>query len=577
MSSATLTNNQPTTVIQQKLVGVFLVVGLLMRCSRYLMNFPLWEDECFLAVNFIDRGYLELLEPLRYHQVAPVLFLWIELTTVKLFGFHEFALRAFPFLCSIVGLFLFLHLAKRLLSGSALVLAVGIFAVSYPNMRYAAEAKQYASDMLAGLIYLTMCVEWWRAFSSTDTAKTHCASRWLWALVVFTPVAVGLSYSAVFSAGAVSLFVLMTIISRVSTNRDPAVSLLSSLFSHRQLRLWTVYNIALLGSFAVVLLIAAQGQASAELDWMGRYWSNAFPPLGTPAELPLWLLETHCGPLLAFPLGGHNFASAFTTICVLIGVIALARRNRILAVLLLMPATLHLIAAALQRYPYGGHFKFSMHMAGVICLLAGFGAVLLLDAIGKLTRTQRYTLAVATAYLLLVGSGTVIRDIRSPYKTESDMRARAFAQWFWFSTSFQGESLCVENDLGIILTPKAQTELSWTAMYWANKAIYSSQTVNHLDDLKVTHKRPLRCVIYRDPKFKFDQSAFEDWMSEMTSRWELVSTEKYPFPLFAKYQSHADRDDARAVDYAEIYKFVPKSAKNEVEFSEDDESPAKRR
>ena len=159
MSSATLTNNQPTTANQQKLIGVFLVVGLLMRCSRYLMNFPLWEDECFLAVNFIDRGYLELLEPLRYHQVAPVLFLWIELTAVKLFGFHEFALRAFPFLCSIVGLFLFLHLARRLLSGSALVLAVGIFAVSYPNMRYAAEAKQYASDMLAGLIYLTMCVE----------------------------------------------------------------------------------------------------------------------------------------------------------------------------------------------------------------------------------------------------------------------------------------------------------------------------------------------------------------------------------------------------------------------------------
>jgi len=545
------------------------VVGLLMRCSRYLMNFPLWEDECFLVVNFIDRSYLELLEPLRYHQVAPVLFLWIELTAVKLFGYHEFALRAFPFVCSIAGLFLFLHLAKRLLSGPALVIAVGLFAVSYPNMRYAAEAKQYASDMLVGLIYIMMCVEWWCAFSLTDADNHKRASRWLWALIVFTPMAVALSYPAVFSAGAVSLFVLLVVWKQATTGSDPAVSLLRSLFNQRQVRLWAVYNIALLGSFAIVMLIAAQGQASAELDWMGIYWSNAFPPLKTPWQLPQWLLETHCGPLLAFPLGGHNYASAFTTICVLIGVIALVHRNKTLAVLLIMPAMLHLIAAALQRYPYGGHFKFSMHMAGIICLLSGWGAALLLEAIGNLTRTQRHTLGVTTAYLLLVASGIVIRDVRSPYKTESDMRARAFAQWFWFSTSFQGESVCVEKDLGIILTPKAQTELSFAAMYQANKAIYSSSTPRQIDDLKATHKRPLRCVIYRDPKLEFDQTEFDQWLSDMTSRWELISIDEYPFPRFAKYQSYADGDAARLVDYVEIYQFGPKSSKQA--------SPANRR
>ena len=542
------------------------MVGLLMRCSRYLMNFPLWEDECFLVVNYIDRGYLELLEPLRYHQVAPVFFLWIELTAVKLFGYHEFALRAFPFVCSIVGLFLFIHLAKRLLSGPALVIAVGIFAVSYPNMRYAAEAKHYASDMLVGLLLLTMCVEWWHCHTSTTEEIRHRPGRWLWGLVIFLPVAIGLSYPAVFSAGAVSLFVAITLLNHETTDGESAISRIGSLFKQKRFHTWLTYNVILLGSFLAVLMFAAKEQSSAELDWMSQYWSNAFPPVSTPGQLPKWLLATHCGQLLAFPLGGNNYASSFTTLCVLIGGIALIRRNKRLAVLLLTPALLHLIAAALHRYPYGGHFKFSMHMAGVICLLSGFGAALLLDAIGRLTRTQKQTLTLATAYLLLIASGSVVRDIKSPYKTESDMRARSFAQWFWFSTSYQGTSVCVENDLGIIMTPEARTELSFTSMYQANKAIYSPEQRTSLKGLKVTPNHPLRCVIYRDPRFEFDQALFDRWLSEMESRLELVSRDEFVFPRFAKYQSHADGDVPKMTDYAEIYKFVPKNSQQKYVF-----------
>ena len=34
------------------------------------------------------------------------------------------------------------------------------------------------------------------------------------------------------------------------------------------------------------------------------------------------------------------------------------------------PAGLNLFAAALHRYPYGGHVKFSMHLGPAVCLLA---------------------------------------------------------------------------------------------------------------------------------------------------------------------------------------------------------------
>ena len=124
------------------------------------LRFPLWDDESFLCVNFIHRSYAELLKPLDSHHVAPILFLWVERTAVWLFGYSELALRLFPLACSIAGVFLFRRVASKLLSGTALLLAVAVFAVSYPGIRYAAEAKQYGSDMFVSLAVLALVIEW---------------------------------------------------------------------------------------------------------------------------------------------------------------------------------------------------------------------------------------------------------------------------------------------------------------------------------------------------------------------------------------------------------------------------------
>src|SRR5690606_20097126 len=109
-------------------------------------------DECFLCVNFIDRSFAELLDPLTYHQVAPPLFLWVERASVLLLGYSEWSLRLVPFAASVASLFLFRRFAGRILGGPALLLAFAIFAVAYPGIRYAAEAKQYATDLLAALV-----------------------------------------------------------------------------------------------------------------------------------------------------------------------------------------------------------------------------------------------------------------------------------------------------------------------------------------------------------------------------------------------------------------------------------------
>ncbi len=175
-------------------VCALLVLGIVIRTIRYLLNFPLWPDEAYLAHNYLDRSFLELTQPLDYIQIAPILYLWLQHAILKLLGFSELTLRLSVFACSIGSLFLFRHLAGRLLQGSAYLLAFGTFAVAYPLTRYSAEAKPYGFDMFVSLALLTLTVEWYLAPDSR---------RWWWALTLALPLALPLSYPAAFVAGGI--------------------------------------------------------------------------------------------------------------------------------------------------------------------------------------------------------------------------------------------------------------------------------------------------------------------------------------------------------------------------------------
>src|SRR5262249_37438358 len=113
----------------RRAIWAFVGLGLVLRAVTYAMRFPLWGDEAFVAATFISRGYRDLLQPLDYGQVCPLLFLWGELAVVKLFGFNEWSLRLLPTVASMASLFLFSHIAGRIFRGVPRLLAVAIFAV----------------------------------------------------------------------------------------------------------------------------------------------------------------------------------------------------------------------------------------------------------------------------------------------------------------------------------------------------------------------------------------------------------------------------------------------------------------
>ncbi len=280
-------------------------LGLLVRMVRYLVVYPIWHDEAFLAVNFLDRGYRDLLRPLDYAQVSPILFLWIELTVVRLLGFSEWSLRLFPALCGLASVILFRHLADTPCSeehparSGGRNLCHGVYPV-----RHSAEIKPYASDLLASLILLTLAVGWWRV---------PTRSRAWWALAAVVPILLAVSYPAVFVAAGVSVALAPTVF-RLGVRRGRLAFL--------------VYNVILIASFMSIYFAATVFQSSALREgYRWGYWHAAFPPWEEPWKVPIWLLGVHAGSTLAYPLGGELGGSTATLVAVVIGIVAMWRHS----------------------------------------------------------------------------------------------------------------------------------------------------------------------------------------------------------------------------------------------------------
>lgn len=511
----------------------FLGLGVLARTLRYVLRFPLWDDETFLCVSFYKLGFGELLEPLIRHQVAPFLFLWLEKAMILLFGYNELSLRLVPFLVSIASVFLFAHLVRRVMAGPARVFCVAFYAVSYPGIRYAAEAKQYATDMFASLILIMLVVEWLRRPGQ---------GKWLLDLILWCPIAICLSLPAVFTAAGMSLLVLIAMLRTPTARR----------WNH-----WISYNAVLLVSLGFVYWVSLRPQMQAELGFMSTCWDSGFVPLTSPIALIKWIVTAHTGILYAHPVGDNNFGSSLTAILSVIGVVFLLRRKRLLAALLfLSPVAMHLGAAALQKYPYGGHFKFSMYIAPMIALVTGVGCAVLMgiQSDRKNARQMSLTATIVLSLIASIAVGSLLRDVLYPYKTPADQRQRALAQWLWYDGNVDGKTVCIYDDLGYSFSERTWEDLSWSAMYQCNKYIYGPKDM-------LREPRPpyapspetpiLRCVLYRDPeKDDFDKQAFDNWLSDMKQKHTYLGKDVFPLLRHNKRQSAIV-----AIDYIEIYKF----------------------
>jgi hypothetical protein len=197
------------------LIPALVVLGLGLRSYHYLRDRAVWQDEAGLLLTVMARDFGDLfLGRLDYHQAAPPLYLCVLKTVSLTLGDSSYALRLPSFLASCAALFLFVSLARRLLSPQAAMWAILLFAVSEQLLWHASEAKAYSVDVLAAVVVLAVpCLGWLSSLR-----------RQLLAYTLLTPVLLLSSYPACFLCLGLLLAYL------------PAV------YSQKQGRTWLAYG-----------------------------------------------------------------------------------------------------------------------------------------------------------------------------------------------------------------------------------------------------------------------------------------------------------------------------------------------
>lgn len=136
-----------------------IIIGIGISIFQFLYNRSLWLDEANLALNIINRNFLELFEPLDNFQVAPVIFLQIEKLFTILIGNSEYGLRLFSLLCYWSSIFFIYKLLKTFnLNVYIIILGLSIFMFNGTVIWYSSEIKQYMTDVLVltSMFYFTL-------------------------------------------------------------------------------------------------------------------------------------------------------------------------------------------------------------------------------------------------------------------------------------------------------------------------------------------------------------------------------------------------------------------------------------
>ncbi len=235
----------------------FIGIGLFFRIKHYLGNRSLWIDEGQLALNFVHTPVWSIFHPLANDQMAPVGFLLIETLAVRCFGGNEYILRLYPLVAGIVSVFCVYKLALKLFGARIAIIALAIFSVSHWAIYYAAEVKQYSSDIMVSLIlYL----------AAAYSLEEWNIRRWL-LLTMAGILGVWLSHPAAFILAAIGLCAGTQFLLKKQWF-DVARIAMSSI-------LW-------IGSFAFGLYAISSIGSSAGSATLSKminiYWKDAFAP-----------------------------------------------------------------------------------------------------------------------------------------------------------------------------------------------------------------------------------------------------------------------------------------------------------
>ncbi len=344
----------------------FVAIGLALRLWHYVLNHTIWYDEAVLLANILGKDYSQLLGPLNHAVAAPPIFLWGLKLLSELCGDEPYCWRLVPLACSCGTLLLTVPLTRRVLSPAVAAIAVGLVAVSDNHIGLGYSIRPYAGDALftTALLYFYVATGTWSA------------TKRMLVLTAVIPAVLCTSYPAAFIVGGLLVALLP--------------------FAYRErfrgLALWVLASSVALSTFALLYFGPIRNQ---RVEGLVSEWERMFPNFHQPETVPWWVL-VHTSTIFQFcfnPIGFYLFLVAP------FGIVSAWRTGRRdLAILLVVPFLLAMIASALKAYPFG-FVRHMLFVAPCVLLLGGLG----IDVLFR--RFQSKKLHLITGVLLLfIGS-----------------------------------------------------------------------------------------------------------------------------------------------------------------------------
>jgi 4-amino-4-deoxy-L-arabinose transferase-like glycosyltransferase len=347
--------------------------GVLIRLIQYLSNRSLWSDEAMVALNIVNRSYSELLQPLNYNQAAPPGFLWTEKLAVEIFGNNEYALRLFPFLCGLISLFAFYQLAIRYTSAIAAPIAITLFASLKYVVYYTTEVKQYSSDVMVALLLSLLLI---------PLRQQVLKGKQLFLLAVVGAVFIWFSHPSVLVMAGIEVGYWF-----IASNQQRLTIVTNRLPMY----------LAWLTSFASLYFLSVRG--TLENEHLVSSWEKRYPESLLDFA---WLLKA-LEQFFSNPLGFSQITDGIAIFALMVGCIALYRRNTLVLLALTAPIITTIIAAYLHQYPFPQRLALFLVPFAIILIAEGIAYLL------TRTRQQRKLfLIVGTSVLLTLLTPTVM-------------------------------------------------------------------------------------------------------------------------------------------------------------------------
>lgn len=343
-----VTWNRIKSILKPELIGwLIIALGLILRVRQYLSFRSLSGDEASLAVNIVSRSFQGLTEPLGFHQAAPVGFLYIEKLLMILLGNADYILRLFPLISGILAVYLLYRISLDHF-GIVGIFALSMFALNSWQVYYTSELKQYSSDVMITLLLV---------YLSIRCLKEEPRERdFIW-LGVIGAIAIWVSHVAIFILAGTGLALVFE--KYVQKRRIPFIWLAGLA------AVWFV-------SFGVDYLVALQDSAASR--YFQTFWAKAFLPLPPWSDIP-WLVNIYYKFVLITLNGTDTGMDHMILILGIIGSLSLLARRPGMAIIVIFPFIMTLIASAWQKYPLSHRFMLFLVPLTLLLMAEGIGRI----------------------------------------------------------------------------------------------------------------------------------------------------------------------------------------------------------